>query len=164
MWKMLKSLFPVKSKNTDHVLSTSFDQQVRKAISLIENNNDTLATDEEFMNYLIYNGIRKADAIEILLFLPIAFIRKWVPILQWPDTYIEYVDKKKQTEKKYSKTKAYQVIWQVTTEYFNGNPNGDTIFKIGGRSAEFNALNPILNDNPDLKLEEIKVHKTVLIR
>ncbi|CAN5696705.1 hypothetical protein BH11BAC3_BH11BAC3_23670 [soil metagenome] len=163
MWTNLKLFFGTKTSGTEPKLPQDFDQIVRHAISLIKQSSD-VNTDEEFMNYLTHNGIDYNAAIEILLFLPIAFVRQWLPTAKWLDTYVEYVDEKKQTEKRYDETKAYQIIWVVTTEYFSNNPDGDTIFKIGGRSAEFNVINKILNENPNSKLEELQLSKTMLVR
>lgn len=164
MSRLFKLFFSKQRNKSVQDLSADFDDQVRKAILLIENN-DTIDinTDEAFLNYLIENGIQKSDAIEILLFLPIAFIRRVLPDFKWPDTYIEFVRKNKQVEKRYNETLSYQSIWQITTKYFE-NPNKDTVFKIAGRSAEFNVLNNVLNNHPDTKLEDVVISKTVLLR
>lgn len=163
MWKNLKSIFSNRQKNGDKNFSADFDQQVRKAIHLFDNRDD-LITDEDVVTHFTKSGIGQLEATEILLFLPVAFVRQWLSTVTWPDTYLECNDGKRNVEKKYLDTEAYQIIWQVTTAYFNGNPNKDTVLKIGGRSAEFNAINQLLHDNPSSKLEEIKVSQTVFIR
>jgi len=163
MWTSIKSLFSSKISDTKAELAPDFDQVVRKAISLVKHSSN-VNTDEEFLNYLTNNGIEYVLAVEILLFLPIAFVRQWLPTAKWLDTYVEYVDEKKQIEKKYSETKSYQIIWNVTTEYFANNPDRDTVLKIVGRSAEFNVINKILLDNPNSKLEELKFSQTFIMR
>ena len=85
-------------------------------------------------------------------------------MVEWQDSYLEYVDKNKTIERKFSDTKSFQTIWQATTQYFNNNPQKDTVIKIGGRSAELKAINKLMLDNPDSKLENIQVAKTVLVR
>jgi len=163
MWTNLKSLFSSKPSDTKPELPHDFDRVVRHAISLVKHSGD-ISTDEEFLNYLTNNGIEHTSAVQILVFLPIAFVRHWLPTAKWLDTYIEYVDEKKQIEKKYSETKAYQIIWNVTVEYFANNPDRDTVFKIGGRSAEFNAINQALLDNPNSKLEDLEFSQTFILR
>ncbi|MGG9964674.1 hypothetical protein [Ferruginibacter sp. SUN106] len=163
MWTSIKSLFSSKTPDIKPELPHDFDQVVKQAISLLKHSGD-VSTDEKFLNYLTNNGIEYTSAVEILLFLPIAFVRQWLPTAKWLDTYVEYVDEKKQIEKKYSETKAYQIIWNVTTEYFANNPDRDTVFKIGGRSTEFNVINKALNDNPNSNLEDLELSQTFIVR
>ncbi len=163
MWTVFKSLFFPKTLRSNQKLPHDFARLVRHAISLIKNSND-VNTNEQLMLYLTSNGIEHKAAVEIILFLPTAFIRQWIPSAKWSDTYIEFIDEKNQITKSYSKTKAYQIIWDVTTEYFANNPDGDTIFKIGGRSAEFNLINPLLIADPGLKVEEINLSDLAIIR
>jgi len=159
----MKSFFSSKKSNAEPALPHDFDQIVRHAISLVKTSTD-VNTDEEFLSYLTSNGIEYTSAVEIVLFLPIAFVRQWLPTAKWLDTYIEYIDEKKQIERKYNDTKAYQIIWNVSTEYFANNPDKDTVFKIGGRSAEFNVVNKILLENPNSKLEDLKLSQTFIQR
>lgn len=158
----LKSLFK-KKNNCQLYLSANFDKQVVKAITLLSEINGPL-DDEEALKIFVENNIEYNDAVEILLFLPIAFIRHWIPAIKWSDTYSEMTSDKNKVEKKFSETKSYQIIGDITRRYSNDNPDKDTIFKIGGRSAEFNAINPLLNANPDLKVEDIVLSTTVIIR
>lgn len=164
MWKTFKALLSISKKPASQKLSGDFDQQVKKAMHLVENNNDTnIDDDKDFLNYLIQNGISEPDATEILFFLPIAFIRQLLPMIKWPDTYGELKRSNKSVIKKYSETKSYQIIHEITVDYFN-NPNKDTVFKLAGRSAEFNLINHALLANPDLKVEDLKLSETILIR
>ena len=162
MWENLKSFFSSKTSGNEPVLPHDFDQRVRQAISLVKHSGD-LSTDE-FLKFLSKNGIEFSAAVEILLFLPVAFVRQWLPTANWLDTYIEYINEKKQIRRKYSETKAYKIIWDVTTDYFANNPDRDTVFKIGGRSAEFNVINKALLANPNSKLEELQFSETFIRR
>ena len=159
----LKSLFSKTTlqDNSKETLSFDFARQVQKAIELLSNNSGSL-TDQEVVQLLTDNGISYNEAIEILLFLPIAFVRHWLPNLKWHDTYIEFINEKKQIEKKYSETKSFQIIWEATKDYFQNSPKSDTIIKVGGRSAELHSVNQLLNDGG--KLEDIELSKTVIIR
>lgn len=163
MLKHFKSLFSKKKINRDNAVSADFDQNVRRAISFFENRDD-LNTDEDIVECLTKNGIGNQEAIDILLFLPVAFVRQWLPTVKWLDTYIEYIDHKTQMEKKYSERESYQIIYREVIAYFNDKPDKNTILKIGGRSAEFDAINNFLNDQPDAILEEMEFLPTVIIR
>ncbi len=163
MWTNIKSLFSAENLSAEPKLPHDFDRQVRQAISLVGNSSD-FNTDEEFLNHLTNNGIEYVAAVEILLFMPIAFVRQLLFTANWHDSYIEYIDEKRKVEKKYSETKSFQIISKVTTQYFQSEPDKETVFKIGRRSAEFNVINPLLLANPDLKLEEIQLSQTVIIR
>jgi hypothetical protein len=163
MWTAFKSLFFSKTPNGKDNLPHDFDRLVRHAISLIKKSKD-VDTNEQLLFTLTNNGIDHKAAVEIILFLPTAFIRQWIPSAKWSDTYIEFTDGKNQITRSYSKTKSYQIIWNVTTEYFANNPDPDTIFRIGGRSAEFNLINPLLNANPALKVEDINLSDLGIIR
>lgn len=161
---VLMARFAKRKNKADQKLSSDFEAQVSRAILLIGNNTDIdINTDKAFVKFLIDNNIPPADATEIMLFLPIAFIRKLVPKLKWPDTYIEFISDKKQIERKYSETKSFEIIWRVTSAYFE-TPNKETVFKLAARSAEFNAMNHLLLANPELEIEELNMSKTVILR
>ncbi len=145
------------------MLSPDFDLKVKKAIKLL-GEKENLHEDKDAIQFLIDNDIEQKEATDIILFLPIAFIRHWLTTVKWDDSYIEFVNENKTIERKFFDTEAYQIIWKVTDEYFANSPNTETIVKIGGRSAEFNVINPILNNDANAKLEEIKISKTAIIR
>lgn len=158
-----KSLFFEKTvkDNSGEIFAPDFAGQVKKAITLL-GNNETSLDDKHVLELFISNGIGYKEANEILLFLPIAFVRHLLPNLKWHDTYNEFINDKKQTERKYGETKSFQIIWDVTKNYFQNSPQTDTILKIGGRSAEFHVINQFLNDGE--KLEDIQLTKTMIIR
>jgi len=158
----LKSLFSAKKSNQKYKPVPDFEVQVKKAIEVL-GNKDELTTDKEAIDFLIKNDIDFKTAEEIILFLPIAFIRHWLTTVKWTDTYLER-GSTRIIEKKFSETESYQIIWKVTSNYFNNNPDKNTIFNIGGRSAEFNAINPLLMANPQLKVEDIELSQTAIIR
>lgn len=94
MCTSIKSIFVSKKSNTNSELPHDFDQVVKKAISLVKQS-DVLNTDQEFLKCLMNNGIERNLAVDILLFLPIAFVRELFPTVKWLDTYIEYINEKK---------------------------------------------------------------------
>ena len=159
-----KLLFSKKTKyHSQNVLSPEFPANVKKAILLLASA-ATSPTDEDFLKSLADSGISDKEATEILLFLPIAFVRHLLPNLKWHDTYNEFVTDKKHLEKKYSETDSFQIIWDVTNNYFKNSPAPDSIIKIAGRSAEFHVINKLLLDNEDINIDEIKITKTTIIR
>jgi hypothetical protein len=159
----LKSLFSNNKKNNKISISSNFKEQVFKAINVLGENEGAL-DDDEAKQLLLHHGIPEIDINEIIVFLPIAFVRKWLKTVEWSDTYMEMKSKSQTQEKKYSETESYIIIWSITTEYFENTPNGDFIFKIAGRSSEYKVINQVLNNNPNAKLEDLKLSNTVIIR
>lgn len=164
MLTKLKAFFSSKKNGTEPRLPADFEQLVKKAIYLVENSSDDLAADEAFLKYLTDNGIEYTAAVEILLFLPIAFVRQLFPMVKWLETYTEFINEKTQIEKSYSETKTYQVILKVTTDYFANSPKEKTMLRIAGRSAEFNIINDILNNNSGSKIEDMELSSTIIFR
>ena len=155
-----KTLFA--GKKSQPTPSSDFSAQVEKAIRLLASANVDL-DNEQFMRLLVDNGINKLDATEIFLFLPIAFVREWLTDMNWGDTYIEYFDEHKQIERKFSETTSYKIINTVAQNYFRNSPDRDTVLKIAGRSAEFHAINKLLNDNPKAELKEVKLSPPMIM-
>ena len=135
---------------------------VELAIELLARNENSLE-DKQAIQFLIENGIRENEAVEIVAFLPIAFIRSWLTKVNWKDNYTEYKNEE-YVAKKYSETETYNQILKVTKDYFNRNPNKETVMKIAGRSAEFNVINQLLLENPTAKIEDINLTETVIMR
>ncbi|MDX2049242.1 MAG: hypothetical protein SFU87_20830 [Chitinophagaceae bacterium] len=158
-----KSLFFRKKNDNDfqEIFSPDFEVQVEKAIKLLSENEADL-NNETIFKLFTDNGIGEKEAIEILLFLPISFIRHWIPNLKWPDTYDELINGKQQIEKKYAETKSFLIIWEVTSKYFQNSPDAKTILQIGGRSAEFHTINQLLNEGGEL--ENVELAKTTIMR
>ena len=163
MWTTLKLIFTSKTKEFDLNLSPDFSIQVSQAIRLLGASEKSME-DKEVVQLLVDNGIGYVAAVEIMIFLPIAFVQNWLTTVNWLDTYTEYLSRKKQIVRKFSETKAYLIILEVTLDYFNNTPDNDTILKIAGRSAEFHAINQLLLDNPNAKIEDIKFTETLITR
>ncbi|SKA09287.1 hypothetical protein [Sediminibacterium ginsengisoli] len=143
-------------------LIQKFPDKINKAIHLLIDN-DNLADDELF-NLYIANGIDQQSADDILIFLPVVFIRHMLPKVKWPETYNELAKNNQIIQKKYSDSFAYNIIYKITEKYFNDRPNPEVILKIAGRSAEFNALNSLLTKEPHLKIEDVTFTEASIIR
>ena len=135
---------------------------VELAIELFARNENSLE-DKQAIEFLIENGIIENEAVEIVTFLPIAFIRSWLTKVKWKDNYTEYKNEK-YVAKKYSENESYNQILKVAKDYFNRNPSKETVMKIAGKSAEFNVINQLLLKNPTAKIEDINLTETVIIR
>lgn len=135
---------------------------VELAIELFARSGNSLK-DKQAIEFLIENGITENEAVEIVTFLPIAFIRSWLTKVNWKDNYTEFKNEK-YVAKKYSETESYNQILKVAKDYFNRNSSKETVMKIAGRSAEFNVINQLLLENPTAKIEDINLTETVIIR
>jgi hypothetical protein len=127
-------------------------------------NSETSLSDAELFDAFMKNGIPKDDATEILLFLPIAFVRQMLPGLQWLRGYTEIDGHKNQVQKRYADSGVYQIIFSIAEKYIQTSPGTDNIIKLAGRSAEFHAIITLLLDNPNTKLDEIKLTETFIVR
>ena len=158
-----KSIFSNKSSTdkTQFSWSSTLFAQTQKAIQILSENDSSIG-DEEIMKLFSKDGISQNNGIEILIFLPIAFLRQWLSPLNWQDTYKEIINNNEPVEKKFSETVSFQVIWEVTKNYFQGAPQSDTILKIATRSSEFDAINQFLNDGGEVK--DIEFAQTVILR
>lgn len=140
-----------------------FQSDVKKSIHLIGNSNKNFENDE-LVNFLTQNGIVKKNAIEITIFLPIAFVRKMLPTVNWRKNYVEHISDKKKITKSYAENELYKIIKIETENYYAENPESDIIIKIAGRSAEFKVINDFLLENDKADITEIKFTKSIIFK
>ena len=157
MW----SFFKKKIKNEQlELLSDRFPLYVNHTIELFEYSEDNLDY-EKLYRMLLHKNASQFEINEVYIFLPIAFIRLWLNKINWNDSYI-IKSKKEKIEKRYDETESFKIILDLSKKYFQNNPKQDTIIRISSLSAEFDAINKLLQDGG--KLEEVKVHKTTLLK
>jgi len=149
-----------KKKENRTEKSSEFESDIKKSIEIIGNSKSL--ENDELLTLLKRNGIEENNGIEIITFLPIAFVRKWLADLDWPNTYLEQYSGSKRISKRFSDNPQYLEMEKIVDHYWNDKPNNDVIVKIAGRSAEFNAINKLLNDGG--KLTDIKLTETIIIR
>ena len=149
-------------RNKENIIPTEFHSDVKKSIKLIENLNSL--ENDELLKLLTLNGIEEDSAIEIITFLPIAFVRKMLPNVNWRNNYIEYFSDKKQKMKSFAENELYKIIELETENYYSGNPKSENIIKIAGRSAEFKVINDLLLKNENADISEIKLTENVITR
>ncbi len=142
---------------------SEFHSDVKKSIKLIGSLNESLE-DEKLLELLNQSGIKENDAIEILTFLPIAFVRKMLPEMNWPKNYVEQLSDKKQQKKEFSENQLYSIMEYETKNYFGNKPESDVVIKIAGRSAEFKVINDLLLKNVNADITEIRFTENVIIR
>lgn len=142
---------------------SEFHSDVKKSIKLIASLNKS-PKDEELLELFNENGINENHAFEILTFLPIAFVRKMLPKMNWRENYIEQLSDKKQQSKQFSENQFYSIIESETKVYFGNKPESEVILKIAGRSAEFKVINDLLLKNEKADITEIKFTENIIIR
>lgn len=142
-------LFGGKS-STNNVTPTSFNECVKLSIDIIGSKGKWYDT-YGVIKLLSKNGIPKSDAIEIAIFMPMAFCRKMLPEVTWPETYIEYYSEDKQIEKPFKDNEKFLIIQEETNTYWDTNPNQNAIMQILFLSADFNAINKLLHDGGSLE-------------
>ena len=136
---------------------------MKKSINLIGNSTKDFENDA-LIDFLIQNGIEEKSAIEIVIFLPITFVRKMLPNVNWRENYVEHLTDKKQRTKSFSDNEFYKIMEIETENYYAGNPESEVIIKIAGRSAEFKAINEILLKNEKADISRINLTETVIIK
>ena len=149
-----------KKKDNRTKEQSDFNSDVKKSIDIIGSAKSL--ENDELLTLLTQNGIEENNGIEIITFLPIAFVRKWLTDVDWPKTYLEHYSDSKRISKRFSDNHKYLTIEKIVDHYWNDRPNNDIIVNIAGRSAEFNAINKLLNDGG--KMVDIKMTETVIIR
>lgn len=152
-----------KKKEQEIKVSSNFRGNVRKAISIILLAPES-ATDKDILELFEQKGIARADSIELLIFLPIAFLRKLFDVLKWHESYFELDHQNNQVEKKFTDSVSFQIVWQETEKYFQHLPISKEVMKIAARSAEFNVINDLLLQNPETKAEDIVLSKLFIVR
>lgn len=155
-------LLKTKSNKSKDFITPNFSTSVEKAILFINSSEKDLDEDTLFKK-LCEICENNFEAQEIYVFLPIVFIRLFLPQVNWDDTYNEIDSNKKETKKMFKSTESYQIILQASEKHFKNLPK-ESILKIAGRSAEFNVINQLLLNNKTASIEDIKLIDTTVIR
>ncbi|MEL0645359.1 hypothetical protein V6251_13280 [Olleya sp. Ti.3.14] len=146
-----------------YITLSEFHSDVKKSINLIGNSTKSLENNE-LLNLLTQNGIEENNAVEIIIFLPIAFVRKMLPNINWRKNYIEQYSDRKQITKNFSDNEQYGIIEKETESYYNRNPKSETILNIAGRSAEFRAINELLLKDDKANISDINLTENIILR
>jgi hypothetical protein len=157
--KFIKSLFRTRDKHPP--IEGDLCALVRKSIPIIGTTGKTMH-DSELIQLLTSEGVPEQEAIEIVLFLPVAFTRALIPNVQWKDYYIDYYAKNKQRERLYRENPRYLIFESETHHFFNSGPDSELVLNVAGRSAELKAVNKLLLDGS--KIEDIVVTASYVIR
>jgi len=160
-FKYIFSTQPASEPQQQAGAPAEFARQVLKAIILL-GESEHLGSDEDILKLFQDNQIGQQEAPEILLFLPVAFVRCWMPDYQWRDMYIETYHNGLQQERKYSETETFRIIWAVTQKYFAAAPKEHVIKKICARSTQLHAITQLLNNGE--RLEDIVLAPTIILR
>lgn len=161
MRKLFKSLFPTERRALA-TIPTAFPVYTKQAIRLIIASNGQL-TDGQLLALFAENQIPASEAVELLLFLPVAFCRHLLPQIQWPAYYFEYRSAGKSSKKTYAANKRYEIMGAVLRAGIAGGFKQADYYKLAGRSASFHAINRMLLDDPRRKLAEVLVAPETVI-
>jgi hypothetical protein len=139
-----------------------FPVYATRAMNLLTNSDGQL-DDVQVIDLFLANGIPHREAIELLLFLPVAFCRNMLPQMQWHNYYWEYISDKTQVKHLYADNERYSIIQRALEDYLAGNFTQADYLKIAGRSASFRAINQLLLNNPDRELTKISITPETVI-
>lgn len=135
-----------------------FNFWVRKGIDLLGSWGKEM-DNKSAIAFLAGHDIPEEEAVEITLFLPIAFCRKMLPQINFPSEYIE-LKNQLQIEMLFSENERYLAIEHEVNAYWNNNPMKEVILNVAGRSPEFRAINDLLLGGGHL--EDIQLTKVVI--
>ncbi|WP_375418751.1 hypothetical protein [uncultured Hymenobacter sp.] len=159
MIKFIRSLFS--KPRSSESLPLDYPSYIRNAVTVVTNTNGQLE-DEELINLFVENGIPRNEATELLLFLPTAFCRHLLPLVDWPTYYCEQTASNKNIKIEYADNPRFVAIQNVTAETYASVFEQGNVVKIAGRSASFKAINNLLNDGG--RLEDVAVSPEYVIR
>lgn len=157
--KFIKSLFRTRDKHP--TIEGDLGALVRKSIPIIGTTGKTM-DDHELIQLLTSEGVPEQEAVDIVLFLPVAFTRALIPNVQWKDYYIDYYGDNKQIERLYRENPRYVIFESEAHRFLNSKPGSELILNIAGRSAEFKAVNKLLLDGS--KIKDITVTASYVVR
>ncbi len=138
-----------------------FSSWVNKAILLAGTTGKNL-DNEKLVDLLVNNGIPKTDAIEIMLFLPIAFCRKLLPQIKWHDHYIDFYSKNRKVTTYFKDNPRYVVIQTETENYWISIPDRDIVLNVAGRSPDFKTINKLILGGS--RYEDIELSENFVVR
>ncbi|HEV7229841.1 MAG TPA: hypothetical protein VGO45_00850 [Bacteroidia bacterium] len=125
--------------------SIKFAADAQHALKLMAKVHAT-ATEEDLLELFISEGIEEKHAIEIIVFLPIAFCRRMITTVSWKDEYIEIPQNGAPLKKKFRDNEYYRIIYVMVDKYFSESPKRDVVLGISEMSAEFVAFNDFVRD------------------
>lgn len=107
-------------------------------------------------------GISEKKAVELYLFIPVAFCRQFIPKAAYQNYYVNYYEPHKEIKQKYEDNKLYVAIEKATKVYFAANPQRETVLNLCLVNAEFKAINTALLDGN--KLEDLEFAPSYITR
>lgn len=146
--QFFKNLF--KKRSTFPPVPSEFRTWVKASIEFWGALPDDLEP-EAFYEAFLQQDIPEAEADEIFLFLPTAFCRKLLPEVQWLPHYVDYYTPSKQLKQAYKDNPRYVIIAEETDYYWANNLKQSVILRIAGSSAEFDAINQMLQNGGALE-------------
>ena len=156
----IRKIFKSKSDQLPPV-DKGFSSYVQKSITLTGTKGKVLENDK-LVELLVSNGIPEVEAIEIMLFLPIAFCKKLLPQINGHPDYVDCDAKNGNVTRLYTDNPRYLIIQSETENYWTQNPDKDIVINVAGRSAEFKSINQLLLGGGQLK--DISITQAHVVR
>lgn len=163
MKNFFKKLFGSASTELVDTIPVEFPAYASNAIALLANSNGQLEN-EDVTGLFTAAGIPKAEAAELLLFLPTAFCRHMLPRVAWPDHYYEVVSKEKRIRIRYNENPRFLAVQAAMLSYLAGEFTQADFSKIASHSAAFKTMNQLLTANPEFKPEDIEFTPEYVVR
>lgn len=140
-------------------LPQEFKSFVIKSIEIIGSGAKTM---DDVFEEMISKGIPETEANELMIFIPIVFIRKLLPEVSWCAEYYDCYSEKDKVKRLYDENLRYQIIKAQTDNFWNTQFNNEYVENIVLWSSEYDAINQLLNDGGSL--EDAKVTETLIMR
>ena len=139
-------------------IPNDFGLWVKKSIGVL-GSLGKIMDDRAAAELLISHGVSEREAMNIVTFVPIAFVRKLLPQIKWPISYIEARGERR-VEKLFSNNRRYSIVEKETNAYWTENPKKEIVLNVAGRSAEFQAINNLVLQGG--RLEDIQLTNVVI--
>lgn len=140
--------------------TSEFSIAITKAIDIFSKGEDI--DSKEIIKEIESCGVNYKEAVDIFLFTPMVFTHLMLPSVKWSDWFVDWIDENTQVRLKLSETSSYQQVLRTVKEYLKNGRHSSIILKVASRSAEFQAINELLNKGE--KLDDMRLTDAVLIR
>jgi hypothetical protein len=131
-------------------MPANFGGMVEKAISII-GTTGAGQPDQSVVDLLIEANIPEKEAIEIILFLPLAFTQLILPEVDWAAYYFESYSESGRTRMNVSENPRLLTMYSVIIQYCKGTPDRDCIGAIAWRNFIFRLLTKKLDSGKSIQ-------------
>jgi hypothetical protein len=108
-------------------------------------------SDQDVVTLMVEDGIPEKEAIEIILFLPLAFTQLILSEVEWSVYYFESYTERGQTKMKATENPRLMTMYKVILQYCKGVPDRSCIGAIAWRNFMFRLLTTQLDKNKNIQ-------------